>query len=206
MKPDIVLLCGAPDPDYSFLSSYDYLNVSIIAVDSGLEICKKLHLLPELLVGDFDSVTQETLAEFAGVPRMKFSSRKNTSDTELAIDEAIRYAPNSITLLNASGARHDHFLFNVHLLFKYPWKASIIDVYGSLTALAPQVEYTPELPDKKTFSLIPMEYSTGLTIKGAEYPLDTISISSESLTLSNVSLGNTEISYTSGKLLLFISR
>lgn len=206
MKNNIIILCGAPEPDYTFLSSYDFTQASIIAVDSGAEICKTLNLLPDLLVGDFDSVSHDTLSIYTNVPRLTFATRKNASDTELAIDEAIMYSPESIILLNAAGKRHDHFLFNIRLLWKYPYKTVLCDANGNLRALVPGTVYKPDFTPGITFSLIPFDHASGITISGAEYPLDNAVMTSATRTLSNISRNSTEISYTEGKLLLFWSR
>lgn len=57
----------------------------VIAADSGLRHATTLGLVPDILVGDFDSVATENVATFATVPRQKHPAEKNFIDLELTV-------------------------------------------------------------------------------------------------------------------------
>ena len=78
----------------------------IIAADSGLASCRALHLTPTDILGDFDSLKEENLLTFykeQGVPVREFPTRKDYTDTELAVEYARAVSGRS----NSSGG-HRH--------------------------------------------------------------------------------------------------
>ncbi|MEI7743944.1 MAG: thiamine diphosphokinase [Chloroflexota bacterium] len=91
----------------------------VIAADGGLEHARALGLHPDLLVGDLDSLPADAVAaaEADGVAVLRARPDKDESDTELALLEAVRRAPERIIVLGAfGGQRLDHALANVWLL------------------------------------------------------------------------------------------
>ena len=69
--------------DYLKSKHFDF----IIAADSGAEYAASLGLKPDLLIGDMDSVSKETLEalENAGSMVNEFEPEKDTTDFELAL-------------------------------------------------------------------------------------------------------------------------
>ena len=64
----------------------------IIAVDGGLKAVKELGLVPDYIVGDFDSVSNEIREEFRQYPFIVWEQHKpekNETDTELARNRAL---------------------------------------------------------------------------------------------------------------------
>lgn len=58
------LIVGAMLKDYNYLLKiYDNYNFKI-AVDRGAEVFYKAKLMPDLMLGDFDSINQTILNEF----------------------------------------------------------------------------------------------------------------------------------------------
>jgi thiamine pyrophosphokinase len=91
----------------------------VIAADGGWEKAAALGILPDLLVGDADSLPEERFAELAaaGVPIERSPVAKDESDTELAVMAALRQNAAHVTILGAlGGKRFDHALANVGLL------------------------------------------------------------------------------------------
>jgi len=81
----------------------------IIAVDKGLEKVHDLGLIPRVIIGDFDSLSEELLKEYAEVPTLRHPMAKNETDTELALSwclEQQRYA--EIIICNDLQGRWDH--------------------------------------------------------------------------------------------------
>ena len=92
---------------------------AVIAADAGMEYLYRSHRVPDVIVGDFDSVGTEALAYFKtlpGVAIQKLIPEKDDTDTESAIRLAIRRGAERITLLGATGTRLDHVLGNIELL------------------------------------------------------------------------------------------
>ncbi|HSW47534.1 MAG TPA: thiamine diphosphokinase [Candidatus Saccharimonadales bacterium] len=104
----------------------------IIAVDSGASHCLKLKLIPDFLVGDFDSIDQKLLSGFDKTKILRFPATKDETDTELGIQTAVENGATQITILGGiSGTRTDHLISNVLLLLKKKFaKAQIKFVDG----------------------------------------------------------------------------
>ena len=90
----------------------------VIAADSGLEHVRALGRRADLVVGDLDSVSEETLtlARKSDVPIEAHPADKDATDLELALRAAQRHGADRVTILGAGGGRLDHFLANVLLL------------------------------------------------------------------------------------------
>ncbi|MBS4060953.1 MAG: thiamine diphosphokinase [Bacteroidetes bacterium] len=84
----------------------------LIAADAGVRNAVALGLIPSVLIGDFDSLTDEELDKFsrAGASLQRHPPEKDETDLELALDYALKigYAP--ILILGAYGGRLDQSL------------------------------------------------------------------------------------------------
>ncbi len=206
--------------DIDFASNYLEENQPgcIIAVDHGLEACHKLEIMPDHVYGDFDSVRTETYAFYAEkIPdRMhRFPTRKDETDTEIALREAIGLAQpeaDEITILGATGTRLDHVFGNLHLL-KIALDAGvhcqIVDPHNRITMLSGNYEIDRDHQFGDYVSLLPFTpVVEGLTLKGFEYPLEDFTL--EAGLARGVSNEITdeiaEIKMTSGILVVFETR
>lgn len=92
---------------------------SVIAADGGAELLDRLGHVPDRVVGDLDSISDDLLGRLAaaGVAVDRHAADKDASDTELAIESAIAAGATDVVLLGAAGGeRLDHELANVLLL------------------------------------------------------------------------------------------
>lgn len=91
----------------------------VIAADGGAESLDALGRRPDLLVGDFDSVSPALAErlEASGTGVERHPADKERSDTELALESAVARGATQIVLLGAIGGdRLDHELANLLLL------------------------------------------------------------------------------------------
>ena len=90
----------------------------VIAADGGTRHALALGLTPNVVIGDLDSISKEERRKIdaAGVEVIKFSTNKNETDLELAIDHAVSLHPDQILILAALGGRMDQTLANIVLL------------------------------------------------------------------------------------------
>src|SRR5262245_49522689 len=75
----------------------------VIAADSGIRHAAALGLVPELWVGDFDSVPKRMANAYPNVRREVFPTEKDKTDGELAIDTALALGAASLVLAGAFG-------------------------------------------------------------------------------------------------------
>ncbi|HPO49070.1 MAG TPA: thiamine diphosphokinase [Spirochaetota bacterium] len=90
----------------------------IIAVDGGLNLLDKIKILPNLIVGDFDSVKKDILKRYKDIPTKIYPPEKDLTDSEIALRSALDLKPEKIFLLNSTGDYFDHALANVYNLVR----------------------------------------------------------------------------------------
>lgn len=85
----------------------------VIAADAGYRVCQSLGIVPDLLLGDFDSMEQP--ADFANVHRSPVE--KDDTDTMLAVKTALRKGCDTIYIYGGTGGKRlDHTLANLQSL------------------------------------------------------------------------------------------
>src|SRR3989344_5885392 len=97
----------------------------IVAIDGGLEQCHKMGIEPHLIVGDFDSCSEELLKHYPSIPKISLPQEKDETDLEVAMNHEFKQGAEEITLFAAWGKRIDHSLTNALFLSRYPTKAKL---------------------------------------------------------------------------------
>lgn len=116
--PRAVIFANGHLPDIeaarSLLGADDYL----IAADGGADHLMKMGILPEIVIGDLDSVDEETLFQLtsAEVRIEQYPEEKDETDIELALHYAIGLQPSAILIVGALGGRLDQTLANLSIL------------------------------------------------------------------------------------------
>lgn len=171
-----VIFCGGNIEDYGSIKKYVRRAEFVLCVDSGARHCRKLHVTPDYLIGDFDSISEDdfsALAE-AGVPIIRFPSEKDMTDSELAIQTAFEKGCNSIILIGAVGSRLDHSLSNIFLLKKMTdlnLVGMIANEHNEVMLIKKSI--TLEREEGTFITLLPLAGSAkGVTTSGLYYPLD----------------------------------
>lgn len=194
-------------------SHIENLNIDyVICADGGLEKVKRLGLIPNLILGDFDSVNKSVLEDYKNlnIEVVTFPSEKDYTDMELAISHAVKMGFKDIILVGASGTRLDHTVANMLLIEKYHKKdinIRIIDNNNFIQIITDSMI----IPFRKNYyvSLIPLsENIEGLTLEGFKYPLNNINVERGStLCISNeVSEDVGLIKLNKGSAFVFISK
>lgn len=85
----------------------------VIAADAGYRVCRQLGIVPDLLLGDFDSMDQP--ADFHNVCRLPVE--KDDTDTMLAVKTALEQDCDTIYIYGGTGGKRlDHTLANLQTL------------------------------------------------------------------------------------------
>lgn len=85
----------------------------IIAADAGYKTCLRLHITPDLLLGDFDSM--EAPADFPNIHRSPVE--KDDTDTMLAVKTALDRGCDAVYIYGGTGGKRlDHTLANLQTL------------------------------------------------------------------------------------------
>ena len=190
----------------------------VIAVDKGVEFLYYHQIMPDYIVGDFDSVREEIRDYYkneAHVPVREYNPVKDASDTEMAIRLAMTLGSKDITILGATGGRIDHLWANVQSLmipFKAGIEAKIVDRQNMITIIGGgETHIRKSEAFGPYFSVFPLgEEIFGFNISGAKYPLKNhILRPYDSLCVSNQIADDSDeavISFAMGHVILMETR
>ncbi len=194
----------------------------LICADGGARHLRRLNLLPDLLVGDMDSIKPEDQAWLFDhqVPVRQYPVAKDETDSELAILTALEELPepffqHELIVIGAFGSRPDHVLANqllVARLAERGWRFFLTDGKNSLYTMIGGQQLVLDLPDyqsqKLAISAIPVSQEiTGLTYDGLMYPLDhaTLLLGSTRGVSNRIEKTPVTISLATGVLLIVIT-
>jgi thiamine pyrophosphokinase len=171
----VVVIGGSP-PDPRVVARLPD-DRAVIAADSGLDYCGALGLMPDLVVGDFDSVSADALAAAAaaGIPIERHPVAKDATDTEIALDAARARGATAITVVAGGGDRLDHLL-SFLLLLAHPSLAAIkVEAWvgdAHVDALQGPSRVDLDGPGGAIVTLLPVHGpAVGVTTHDLRYPL-----------------------------------
>lgn len=148
-------------------TEYDF----VIACDRGYAHAKRMGIRPDLLVGDFDSLTEQP---DPSVPVQRLKPEKDDTDTISAVRYALAQGFERIHICCAFGGRFDHSLANVQT-------AALIEEGGARAVISGENTVLYSLKNgRMTLRRVPNSYlsvfslsdrCTGVSISGTKYPL-----------------------------------
>lgn len=189
-------------------------NVRLIAADKGFAFCQEHGICPDHLVGDFDSVDERYLKEVEKTTVVhRLCPEKDDSDTQSAVNLAIRLGAGCIGILGGTGTRLDHVMANLELLqygLEQGIKIYLVDSHNRISAEKERFFLKKDEQFGKYVSFFPMGGPVkGLTLRGFKYPLTEHYLQSvdTGLTVSNEIIEErAEVSFEEGCLLMIQSR
>jgi thiamine pyrophosphokinase len=150
----------------------------IIAADGGTHHCERWGIMPNVIVGDFDSLVSKEVITFqqAGVEIIQYPAHKDETDLELALQLSLKGEVTDVYILGALGARWDMTIANV-LLAANPMfsqvKIRLLDGLQELIILRGEGRIDIDGHPGDVISLIPLGGDAyGITTHGLEYPLN----------------------------------
>lgn len=214
------LIISGGNLDTEFALSYikNYSFDCMIAADKGMGFFYEQKMVPNYIVGDFDSAAPEVLHSFQSLDEgqkpviLQFQPEKDETDTELALRVAIREGCDVIHLLGATGSRVDHVCGNLHLLgaaMKQGAECRMVDANNRVRMICRGMTIRREEQFGRYVSLFPFTPQvTGLTLTGFQYPMkDGILECYHTLGVSNEIIAEkAEISLREGVLLVVESK
>ncbi len=172
----------------------------IIGVDGGNNFLRKLNILPNLAIGDFDSIDKKTFEWLKNVEKIVLPTDKDNSDTYIALEHAASKSKDVI-LFGGLGKRVDHTFSNILLLskFNFVFKEEYIQIFKVTESK------TFKCRVGETWSLLPLKNVKGLKIEGFKYEAENVSMPiTNPFGLSNVTVSSVvKIAINSGILVVF---
>ncbi len=145
----------------------------VIAADSGYGNAVKLGVTPAVVMGDFDSWDESKLPP--DVEKISFPPKKDLTDTQLAVDYAVKQGCRQIVLIGGLSGRLDHTLSNLAILEDLDAKklrGLITDGMNRVRFLRNDSAIIPSCPHFRYLSLLAAdEKLKGVEMDGCLYPL-----------------------------------
>lgn len=184
----------------------------IVCADGGMDHLMKLNRLPDLVLGDLDSISKLALDYINknNIKIEKYSSIKDATDTNLAMEYLIDEGYKDITLIGVTGTRQDHTIANILLLNRLhekKIKGKIVDDNNIIYLIDDWMEL--EYKEGVFISIVPItDNGIEVSLSGFYYNLNNIKIRfGSTYGISNKIINNYGIiKIHSGKALVFISK
>lgn len=187
----------------------------VIAVDGGYLYSKILEIEPDLIIGDFDSVTEAEREELNGIKEtdrnrvVELSPCKDDTDTLAALRIGLEKGYQNFHIYGAMGGRVEHTVANIqclHFLKNNGAKGYVMDEACMLTVIQNEtVTFHKEMEGfLSLFSLD--EKAKGVTIRNMKYPLERAEVTNDfPIGISNEFIGEAgEVTVEEGTLLAVI--
>lgn len=180
MRKTLIITGG--EVNLTFAKEYcerEEFNYYIVA-DNGLKVADALNIIPNYIVGDFDTVSPFLLSKYQNrenIILQQFRAEKDFTDTQAAVSIAIEGESSSIHILGATGSRLDHTLANILLLqttLENGIETVIVGEHNRIRMLGNNFRcLTLRKSEYKYVSLIPVsEVVTDITTAGMKYNVE----------------------------------
>lgn len=117
----VIFLGGVRDSSIDFLKAEVEEADLLVGVDSGANILRELELIPDLVIGDMDSIKPAVLdwCIKKGSEIITYPEEKDETDTELALKTVLERKIDEVVLVTATGNRPDHFYGTLIIMYEY---------------------------------------------------------------------------------------
>lgn len=175
---EIILISGGRPPSIEWFKQIQS-NHKIICIDKGIDFCKENNIVPDLLIGDFDSAN-ETSVQWAISHKIKIERHpvdKDFTDTQLALEILNE---NQFAILTGvfGGNRSDHLFSTLFSCANSKIKNCLIDEHEAVLFLNGgenlQIKF---LKKPIALSLLPIsEICEGVSIEGVHWNLSSATL------------------------------
>ncbi len=209
-----ILMCaGEFSPIRHPISKNDY----VIAVDGGLKYLLRCGIEPNLILGDFDSLTEEEKGYLRRIYREdperieQLPVEKDDTDTVAAVRRGLELGYMDYEIYGALGGRLDHIMANVQTLLWLKHQGGDGALFDERTEIRILEQENFIFPDEfsGTFSIFALgEELRKVTLRGTKYEADQVTITNDfPLGISNETLDGvrSEIEILYGAALLIMT-
>ncbi len=157
-----------------FLMKTEYKT--LICADGGAEKLREFGIIPDYIIGDLDSISDDTLNYFKDKTKIIRYRRQNDTDIEKAIKFAGSKGFDEAILAAVTGDRLDHSFCNLGVVLKFRdiMKLSILSFRSFLSVIYGTTEFDAE--PGETISVYGVDNKTTFTSKGLKYKLNGITL------------------------------
>lgn len=178
----------------------------IIASDGGYDTIIRAGLIPDIVIGDFDSISPDTkIADKIKIER--HPAEKDLSDSELCLQYALSLKPEKIVMCAVTGSYIDHSLANILNIFRNSssfTEVAIITSNSTICGYENGEHIIKGLTGRRVSIFFP-EPVSGVELEGFKYSFGSKTPGVFEYSLSNVIEKDiAKIKLDTGKFILFI--
>ena len=178
----------------------------IIAADGGANKLKKISVIPDIIIGDFDSIHRSTLTYFKNKKsKLKIIKEQDTTDFEKILNYCKDRKLKEIVVLGATSMRPDHTLNNFSVLYRYYKKLNIKLFTDEFEIFFTDKSISFKYKPNETLSLIGIPKADKIITSGLQYKLnkEELEFGIREGTLNKSVSDTVSISFKSGSILIF---
>ena len=183
--PIALLLCNGEPPRRALAQRLARSCDLLVAADGGANSAAGLGLVPDIIIGDLDSVKPSTLRLFSGADVVRVTRQDNT-DMEKALDHLRAGNVRRVILMGATGRRIDMTMANLAVLGRYVPAMEITVAGVDWYAVPVQGHRRMYARAGTTLSILPYGTCRGVTLRGLRYSLTNASLGVGEVGVSNV--------------------
>jgi len=204
MKKCIILANGEP-PKKSVINFLDSKGYStLICADGGSNSALKYDLIPDVIIGDLDSIMPETYDFYYDKCKIIRMKSQDDTDVEKCLKYAIKQKFNEAILIGATGDRLDHSFCNLGIVLKFFSKIKIRVIHKKSILEAATGKIKLQTYPGEIISIYGFDGVTRIKSSGLKYPLKNISLPfGKRESTSNVAVGKSvELDVKNGKVFI----
>ncbi|MDB5038779.1 MAG: hypothetical protein JWQ35_2307, partial [Bacteriovoracaceae bacterium] len=197
---------GSPPPLNTLLRSIEEADF-LIAADGGAKHCAALDIVPDLLIGDFDSVPSDLLKELrAKTILYKFPRDKDFTDLKLALLECERRKADQIEVFSWADERLD---YSLSAIFSSSMSRIPIEFISHRSSVYILNEHRREFlisDSGSKISIYPIQMPISLKTEGLKWNFEWTNQTRPGFSQSNQTVSDAKITLSEGAAFLLIER
>jgi thiamine pyrophosphokinase len=175
----------------------------IICCDGATESLLKAGFEPDAIVGDLDSLREDTAGKYSD--RLYPDADQETNDLTKAVLWCSAQGINDVVILGATGKREDHTLGNISLLAEYVRFMNVIMVTDTGIFSPHSDSFSADTFTGQQISVFSVNSETIVSSKGLKYVLDRKKMTNWWVATLNEALGDKfTLEFTGGPLIIFM--
>jgi thiamine pyrophosphokinase len=199
----VVILADGSFPEHSVPIQYLKDADHIICCDGSAAGLIDRDIIPEAIVGDLDSVSEEISARYRN--RLFKDTDKETNDLTKAVKWCIAKGFREILILGATGKREDHTLGNISLLVEYAREADVKMVTDTGTFIPCLGGCRFDTFPGQQVSIFSIDPETEISADGLKYPIRKRKLKNWWEATLNEAVGNSfRLDFTGGRVIVFL--
>jgi len=201
-KKNVSIVLNGQMPDDNVLVNQIIDSGFIVAVDGSANKLIDLGIIPDVIIGDFDSLQAKRIKNV----KLIETPDQNKTDFRKTLDWCIEKNILNISIFGISGKSDDHFLANYYTLYdfseKISWKA--FTDFSVISPCTGNREFESYKGQK--VSLFCMKGSSTITSKNLEYPLKSYQLKPSDEAVRNISIAEQFEIKSTNTILVFQGR